>query len=174
MKKLTFFLAIILFYESSFAATGSGNISSVTSMGGVNTTDAINTANSNPDGYFQVFTGRSITAPNVGPLYKNGVAYQVPNGKTFVVNKICASSSQSSVRAQLITASASFINDVAVGTLTSPLYQGGSSGADVITLGSTNVFTCFSAFFSVTQNLYLGFQGDTTTGYNLIVTGKEI
>lgn len=173
MKKLIC-LFLILFSSTAIAATGSGNISSVTSLGGVNLTDSVNIPNSNADGYFTIYGGGSLTAINVAPLYKNGVAYQVPSGKTFVASKICILSGQATTRVQLLSATASFAHNVGAGTLTGPVYMAGVTDKYPLLTLTANVHTCFSSFYSFTQNVYTGYQADTATGYSITVTGKEI
>lgn len=167
-------LILILFSTNVFAATGSGNVSSVTTLGGVNTSDNLNIPNSNPDGYFSIYTGQSITGGNVGPLYKNGVAYQVTAGKTFVVNKICGAITASNARFQLISATASFANNATTASLTSPVYMGGAAGADVLATQTSGQFYCFSVNYSLAASTFVGFNGDSSTGHNIVVTGKEI
>ncbi len=174
MKNLMVII-LILFSFSSFAApSGSGNISAITTLGGVNTTDNLNIPNSNPEGYFSIYTGQSITGANVTPLYKNGVAYQVTAGKTFVASKVCGAVGSANARFQLISATASFANNATTASLTGPVYQGGAAGGTVLALTTSNVFACFSINYSFSASTYVGIQGDSSTSQNVIVTGKEI
>lgn len=175
MKKIILSLILnVILSANVIAATGSGNVSSVTTLGGVNTTDNLIIPNSNPDGYFSLYAASTLTASNVTPFYKNGVAYKVTNGKTFVVSKICWTAGAPTARLQLLTDTVTFAPNATTASLTAPVYQGGAAGRYEFTSLSTFVYVCHSASYNFAQNTYPGIQGQDATTHQAIVIGKEI
>lgn len=177
MKNLII-LGLILLSPRSFAANGSGNISNVMTLGGVNTVDGLNIGEANSQGYFTLFVGSGgTTTNNFYPFYKNGVAYQVTAGKTFQAVKICSLSSAASTLFQLLTATSSFAFNAS--SVTGGVFQGGASGTGaavyaMISNISTNAWLCSSSTYSAAASTFMGVEVNGTSAVNFMVLGKEI
>lgn len=174
MKHLLICLILVLFGTNSFAASGSGNISNVVTLGGISTTDGLNINEANSQGYFTVYVGGGMTAGNFSPFYKDGTAYQVTAGKTFQIVKYCIFSDTTVSKAQLLTSTATIAFNTN-SALTGPKYQGGATTQYAFT-GAVTTFspTCFSQTFSAAASTYLGIQAGTTAAYYVQALGKEI
>jgi hypothetical protein len=169
-------LVLVLFATNVFAATGSGNVSNVLTLGGVSNLGNLVIPEANSQGYFALYTsGVAITSGNVAPLYKNGVAYQVTAAKTFKTTKICVASGAAPVfNYQLITATASFAANATTASLTGPVYQSGAAGGySLMNAAAAGVYTCFDATFDMAASTYAGYQSNSTNN-SVIVIGKEI
>lgn len=169
-------LVLVLFSTSVFAATGSGNVSNVLSLGGVSNSSNLIIPESNSQGYFTLYTsGIAITSGNVAPLYKNGVAYQVTAGKTFKISKVCLASGAAPVFSyQLLTATAPFAANATAASLTGPVYQSGVAGGYAYqNSASAGSYTCFDTTWDMAASTYAGYQSNSTNN-SVMVIGKEI
>lgn len=171
MKSLFLFLVLS---TSSFAATGSGNVSNVLTLGGSDNNANLNINESNSQGYFTVYLGGTITAGNFSPFYKDGTAYQVTAGKTFQVVKICLFSDTTVAKEQLVTSTASIAANTAV-ALTSPKYQGGATTLYThISSVTTYESRCFNSTWAASASTFIGLQGGTSAVFYVQLLGKEI
>lgn len=175
MKTVILFLGLILGLNA-FAATGSGQVSNITSIGGFNNNDNTTVGDSNSQGYFTIYTYNTApTAGNVLVLKKNGSAYQVTAGKTFKMSKICYASSVADGDFQLLTATASFADNATTASLTGPVYQAGAAaGYFFHTSATANQIQCWSASYDFGASTYVGIQARTANSYYVAITGKEI
>lgn len=168
-------LVLVLFSTSVFAATGSGNISNVLTLGGVSLSDNLNISEDNSQGYFTLYSFPGTnTSGNSSPFYKNGVAYQVPVGKTFKATKICINTGLASSQVQLVSSTAAIANNDAT-ALTGGIYQAGSAGVyPLISSKNAKEHLCYSTTYSVPASAYFGFQGTPSDSFLIFIVGKEI
>lgn len=174
MRNLICLLALV-FGVNSFAASGSGNISNVVTLGGVNSSDSLNIQEANSQGYFTIYTPGLTSSGVAQRLIKNGVQYQVTAGKTFQAVKICAASFSVSKSLQLLSATASFADQATLASLTGPVYQSGAStGFSLITSTTALTFQCYSTTYSFGASTYAGVTGNDNSAMYVFVVGKEI
>jgi len=159
---------------NAFAASGSGNVSNVTALGGVSTTPSINISNGSELDYFAIYG--SVSAPTAGghfPFAKDGADYQVTTGKTFVASVICAASSASSQLFQMVNTTAAITPDSA--SVTGGVYMGGAINRFPLLTALTAInYQCFNTQYRASQNTFVGFQAAGTSAYRIFVIGKEI
>lgn len=101
--------------------------------------------------------------------------YQVPNGKTFKVLRVCGESSSGGVAYQLAQSTATFTN--AAASITGGIYDGGAAGVYLwLVNASSSTYSCFVPIGMMwQQNNYPAIQigsGAGSTVYNVLVTGK--
>ena|ERR1700676_2215945 len=155
-------------------AQSSGNVSNIVSFGGVDTSSNLTIPEANAQGYFSLNIGQGATSTNqYSPFYKNGVAYQVPAGKTCYVVGITACANSLGAGSQLVH-SMSVITANAV-TITSGVYQGGAAGLYVILSGAVtqDVPTHWAYPYSFPSLAYPGAQL-SALNYALTLICKEI
>lgn len=177
MKNLMIIFGLILsMISNSIAATGSGNVSQVTQLGGVSSSDNIFIPNSNPDGYFTLVAAfGAATSGLVYRLIKNGTAYQVTVGKTFKISKICISATTANSTASIVTSTVAFAEGATYASLTSASTMAGTAGNYPIQSSPTsNVYQCYNYTYDIPASSYVGFQAGASVSYNIFVIGKEI
>jgi hypothetical protein len=86
------------------------------------------------NGVFSLYMGQGVTGGDFYILYKNGVAYQVPSGKSAYCFNVTAGDSTTGLF-QLASATASFSNGAA--SITGGVYQCGVSGVSCLAAGPT-------------------------------------
>ena len=158
-------------------AQSSGNVSNVLGIGGVSVSSAplapdLLVAESNTQGYFTLFAGKSMTSGNFYILYKNGVAYQVPNGKTCKVVGVIATCSAANSSFQLCSATASFAEGA--GTITGGVYQAGASTNAALFTGAGYAYTRFSVLYDFASDTYPAIQAGGSYVYNIALICKEV
>jgi hypothetical protein len=176
MKNIILALTLLV-SVNVFAASGSGNVSNVITMGGNNTADNLVIPEANTQGYFSLYStpAGAAAAGTMGVFYKNGTPYQVTAGKTCKVVKVYFySSNASSNQFQFVSATASFANGASTASLTGPIYQGGAAGNYVFSNPNTQfVSSTYSANYDFPASSYVGYVGGTG-GLLIILLAKEI
>lgn len=114
------------------------------------------------------------TVNQANPCAKNGVLYQVTAGKKATCFNMSGSVSSGNVTAQLVSATATFAANTAVGTLTSPTYQTTAAtgiGIQVIALPTTpNNYPGSYVFDATSVNSWPGYVHLGTSGVGVTFT----
>lgn len=156
-------------------AQGSGNVSNILNVGGAGTVPApLMIPEANSQGYFCLYGGGNVTNNGFGPLVKNGVAYQVPNGKTCkVVGGIFACSAAGDTF-QLCSATSTIAQQA--GSLTGGVYQGGAAAISCIVTAAASIPTVMGITYSFAQNTFAGWQNvaSGTNYFSIILVCKEV
>lgn len=170
-------LLMVFLSTQAFAASGSGNISNVLTLGGVNATDGLNISEPNAQGYFTIYSSNNggATLNNFYQFFKEGVSgqYQVTSGKTFKAVRICVMGAAANMFMQLASSTASFTQGAA--SLTSPIYQGGATMSyPMFSHPTAYVWQCFGSTYAFTSTTYPASQIGTANYFAIHILGKEI
>lgn len=173
---ISLFLAILLMTGNTFAATGSGNVTNVVNLGGINSTSNLAIPESNSQNYITLSSNAAGTAGNFYPLYKNGAAYQVTAGKTFYVTKVCVMAlTTANSTLQLLSATASFAYGAT--SLTGGVFQGGASTPatqlPLYTGTTAGAYQCYDMSYQFAASTYPGWESGGSVTYSIYVTGAE-
>jgi hypothetical protein len=179
MVSLLSFLSLLFAFTAQAGVVPSGVPS--LGLGGASTSGSAVMPNlvipeANTQGYFTIYCA-FVPGSNgyVAPFYKNGALYQVTTGKTFKVVAIMFMGDASGVGTQLLSSASTFATDSAVAGLTTPLYQGGTSGKYVHRTATANVYNTYYVSHDFTSLTWPGCQGSSTgNSISVIVIGKEI
>jgi hypothetical protein len=125
--------------------------------------------------WFTLIAGNLAAAPtslHVAPFQKqdgSGV-YKVPSGSTaHCMNGVITAGSTGGVNVEIVTDTASFAWNAAVGTLTAPVYWAGSATLTNITSNVTTYSpTPVPGIFHFSQNLYPGIMMENAQGQTLV------
>src|ERR1700676_4640624 len=120
-------------------ANSSGNVNNIVGLGGVDTSSNLTIPEANAQGYFSLSFGTGTAAGSFSPFFKNGVLYQVTNGKTCVVVHVIVTGPTAANSVQLVHSLTTFTFNA--GSITSGAYQGGAAAQYVYSVVSTNVPT---------------------------------
>lgn len=107
----------------------------------------------NGNAIFSLYAGS--TGVQVSPFMKNGVAYQVPAGKSFFVLAAIITGTSAGDRSQLVTSTVGFAQG---GSLTGPIYQTGVSACYAYFCSQANYPGNYFASFTFPQNVFPGGQ----------------
>lgn len=159
MFKNLFFIFAFLF--SLTASAYQPGAVAVESVGGINTA---NGCLSIPEGNTNYYSIRASIPPagasQVFHYYKNGVAYQVPAAKTFKARCHCYEvAGQDYNNFFIFSATNAFTDAAAIGTLTGPLYEGGSVTGWFHTSTTTFYSRCESYLQDFSASTYPGVYG---------------
>lgn len=174
MKTFITLLLALWLPLSAFAATGSGNVSSVLGLG---VAGPAVTAVSNPASTIQIPTSKAVfsivggdvqaaaTNTNYYPFYKNGVAFQAGSSGTFCFN-FRMSGGTANTGVQLVSATAAFAYNA--NSLTGAVYQGGASGKTTMMVsGTVNALSWMfqPGVYTFGANTYGGYQAENSQGF---------
>lgn len=159
-----------------FGANGSGNVTSVKTMGGVDSVNGgINMPNTDTT-YFTLWGSVNSSATgNYYVFYKNGTQYQVTTGKTCRCEDWgFLSAATNNLQLQLVSSLTSWAQNAA--SLTSGTYQGGAAGVYPINTGPTaNVWRIMHFPYEFVALSYPGFgTGNSTQNYAVFGICREI
>lgn len=149
----------LLISGNSFAATGSGNISTVKSFGGFGTALPSITVASTDTTYFGLTAGTVAANNNTfWNFYKDGgtAVYRVTQGKTCECDSFIFSIGGAAGGFQLVTSMTAWAR--ADTSLTTGFYQAGAAGAPAITATAANTVYSFYAAYNFASNSYPGIQ----------------
>ena len=140
-------------------ANGSGNVSSILSLGGVDAGLNLTIPEANSPGYFTLYaTDVGVSSGNYSPFYKNGAIYQVSAGKTCQVVTVLTFGTATD-RGQLVYSLTTFA--INASTITSGVFQCGAAGNYMFTNFSGTVPTSWAVTYSFPQNSFPGVQSNT-------------
>lgn len=174
MKAL--FLALTLLVSgNALANNGSANVSQVNSFGGAGNITASGTGISLPNtiqtdlanslNLFSITCGNvSFTNNLVNPCLKDGVAYQVANGKTAECSGILTVSNVTG-QAQLLSDTAPITANSGTGALTAPVYQGGAANNYVLLHQTAGTAYSWGIVYNFAQNTYPGVQASLANNH---------
>jgi len=182
---ISLFLFLVLFSANVFAASGSGNVSSVGSFGGFNLSSSqINfplsgitgSATVSSQGLFTITCGRfdaSLVANNFYPCYRDGVAYQVTTGSSF--HQLQASYvANTGVLIPFQTVSASATIAFPSVSLTGGIYESGATTIYTRTTSATaSLWASDSAVQTYGSARFVGIQWSSATQGIVKITGFE-
>lgn len=162
------------------AANGSGNVSAVVTLGGVNANSgSLNVPEAALGGtagstYFELIFSFLANTVNSGSAYafvKNGTTYQVPSGKTAVCTAmISQAGTNTNAPFQLFSNSVSFANNTATGSLTgSQVYEAGPGNST-----QCGHYTSPTANVPVNESLIYSFSATTFPGIISCSTGTAM
>lgn len=151
-------------------ASGSGNVSNVLQWGGTDTTSNLIIPEANTQTYFALFSGSNGSGGNYMPLCKNGVAYQVPAGKTFKVVSVTVMGGASNATMQLVTATSAIAQNAS--TLTGGVFQTGAATSYAYAVASGFTPVHFAYPYDFAASTFAGVQSSSFSG--CMVVGKEV
>ena len=165
MKLLLLFLSLLP--VAAHAVNGSGNVSSVKQLCG----SAISVP-TNDVSYISLHAFRIPSSTNgVTPLYRDGVQYQVPNNKNFLVECVEWGSDTGSQTGNMQLISGTTGAGTVGGTVT---YEFGATSIYAWPVTSANTIHTKGHNYRFDENLFPGIQGSTTPSHWAIVHGREV
>lgn len=178
---LILFIALFLPLTSLAASSGSGNVTSVISLGGVgsDTTGAMSVpaASITDDTFFTITTGGNITANSKNPFYKAfGVVASVPSTKKWYCVGPTYSANTANIGMQIVYGTATFSNNQSA-ALTGQANQTGANANFQYYVVTQNVPISRRDLIvfdnSGSTGVFPGIQVDTTGVYHVSFTCKE-
>jgi hypothetical protein len=169
-KKLLFVATALLAISSPSFATFTPAGNSI-QLGGSENASSVNIPANNPGGYFTIYANAPATAAHVSPFIKNGALYQVTVAKTFTAVKECGWSGTASNTFQLMSDTATFAADAAIGTLAAPVWQAGAAQQyPMVNSGTASTWLCNSLTYDFVGSTWPGVENvaSSTGGYFLV------
>jgi hypothetical protein len=173
------FLLPILFLVSSlsFAASGSGNVSDVIGLGGIELTSTLTIPEANTDGYFTLYGGGSPGAGTFGLFFKNGSAtgYKPTGGMKFKGIRVCGMSPGTASTGFQVTSSTTCpaFGDATI-TGGTPTYMAGAINRYALATAAANTWACYSTTFEIADTYCATYQWQSAGQAFIIYTGKEV
>lgn len=128
----------------------------------------------NPSGFFTLWTGGALTQDRFSPFYKNGVAYQVTNGKTFNGYQMGVICNQVSPGQQLVSDTVAIAYNTAT-ALTAGVFQfGAAARASYFSPLTASTWLVQHMQYSFTSQTYPGVQIGNTGQWGIWLVGREI
>ena len=149
---------------------GSGNVSNIVNLGGVDTSNNLTIPEANTQGYFSLSARANAGTGTYSPFYKNGVLYQVTNGTTCKVVRVVYVAGDAGL-AQLVHSLTTFAINAA--SITSGVFQGGAAANYVFSSPTASVPAPYSIEYDFPSQSYPGIQ--TSSGAGIVhVICKEV
>lgn len=170
MKKV---ISLILFSISATCFASTAQVNNVDTFGGTDGSTCMTVPKGNPDGIFTL-ESPGTSGTDIYHFYKNGVAYQVTAGKKFVMSCLCFdSASQDYGQFMLFSGTNNYADGAGIGTVTGPVYEGGSTTGFLHLSLSTFASRCQRYTYEFSASTYPGVFVRNNNNHVMIM-GKEI
>ena len=155
------FITLLVFLISSIAFGATAQVNSVYGVGQVDTASGATVPIGDKSLLGFTINGAVTTSGYCAPLLLNGVAYQVPSGKTLRIIRTIQASASGANQWEYASATATFAWNTAPASLTGPVYETGvSNNYSRFSPSTTYTWIGDSVIHEFTQNTWPGECGN--------------